>query len=169
MTTRRIIALLDHTVVYLCAAQLIAMLAIIFSQVVLRYIFNNPTSWSEELTLLILIWFGYMSMALGFGHNYHIALHSLTRGLPPAAVRGLEIMADLMILVIAVMMIRYGVMLVAKTAIQTMPALGISKAVLYLSLILSGALTIFYAGVHLFDPDAFARTSVIERGEEHAE
>lgn len=162
---RRLVTLIDHIVVYLCAIQLIAMLAIIFSQVVLRYVFNDPTSWSEELTLLILIWFGYMSMALGFGHNYHIALHSLTRRLPPAAIRGLQIMADLLILIIAVMMIRYGVMLVAKTAVQTMPALGISKSILYLSLILAGVLTVFYAAIHLFAPDAFAKTSLIERGE----
>jgi TRAP-type C4-dicarboxylate transport system permease small subunit len=163
---RRIVVFIDHTVVYLCAVQLIAMLAIIFSQVVLRYVFNDPTSWSEELTLLILIWFGYMSMALGFGHNYHIALHSLTRNLPDAAIRALQILSDVLILIIAGMMIHYGGVLVAKTAIQSMPALGISKAVLYYSLILSGGLTAFYAGIHLFRPDAFAGTSIIERLEE---
>ncbi len=162
---RRVVVFLDHTVVYLCAAQLIAMLGIMFSQVVLRYVFNSPTSWSEELTLLILIWFGYLSMALGFGHDYHIALQSFTRGWPPAALRGLQILSDILVLVIAALMIRYGSVLVDKTAPQAMPALGISKAILYLSLIASGAATAFYAGIHLFMPDAFSSRSIIRTGE----
>ncbi len=102
-------------------------------------------------------------MALGFGHDYHIALHSLTRNWPPITHRILQILSDLLILVIAVLMIRYGLVLVSKTAIQVMPALGISKSILYLSLILSGGMTIFYAGIHLFFPDIFSKTSIIER------
>ena len=162
---RRVVVFLDHLVVYLCAAQLIAMLAIMFSQVVLRYVFKNPTSWSEELTLLILIWFGYLSMALGFGHDYHIALQSFTRRWPPAALRGLQILSDVLVLVIAVLMIRYGGVLVDKTMVQVMPALGISKSILYLSLIVTGAVTAFYAAVHLLAPDVFISKSVIRGGE----
>lgn len=160
---RRIVVFIDHVVVYLCAAQLIAMLGIIFSQVVLRYVFNNPTSWSEELTLLILIWFGYLGMALGFGHDYHIALNSLTRNWPSVALRGLQVFSDILVLIIAGMMIHYGGILVAKTSVQSMPALGISKSILYYSLIVSGIVTAFYAGIHMLFPDAFARDSIIER------
>lgn len=163
---KRIVVFIDHVTVYLCAAQLIAMLGIIFMQVVLRYVFNNPTSWSEELTLLILIWFGYLGMALGFGHNYHIALHSLTRNWPPITHRLLQILSDVLVLIIAVLMVRYGLLLVSKTAIQVMPALGISKSILYMSLILAGVMTFFYAAIHLFAPDVFAKSSIIERLEE---
>ncbi len=159
---RRIIRIVDRTVTYVCAAQLIAMLVIVFSQVVLRYGFASPTSWSEELTLLILVWFGYMGMALGFGHDFHIGLHSLTRNWPPAALRALQIMSDTLVLIIAAMMVYYGDILVEKTAVQVMPALGVSKSVLYYSLVVSGLTMIFYAAIHLVSPDLFKRDSVIE-------
>ena len=45
---------------------LVAMTLTVFSQVIARYIFEAPLSWSEELARFILIWLSMLSAAYAF-------------------------------------------------------------------------------------------------------
>ncbi|PID57708.1 hypothetical protein CSB45_05600 [candidate division KSB3 bacterium] len=118
-------------------------------QVLMRFVFNNPTSWSEEVTLLCLIWFGYIGVAIGVGRNYHITIESVTIKCPGRIQTWLHKFSDGLICAFGVMMVQKGILLVDVAKVQVLPATQINKSVMYLSLIVSGLLLILYTGTRL--------------------
>jgi TRAP-type C4-dicarboxylate transport system permease small subunit len=58
---------------------LVAMVIIVFMNVVLRYGFNSGIRWSEEVSLVIVIWFTFIAMALGVKENLHISITVLPK------------------------------------------------------------------------------------------
>ena len=56
------------------ALSLFIMLVICFSAVIMRYVFNDPWTWSEEVILVILVIFGYLCISIDVYNDEHIAL-----------------------------------------------------------------------------------------------
>ncbi len=52
----------------------IMMMCIMFMQVVLRYVFNSPTSWAEEASRYLFIWICYLGAAMGISKKVHIGV-----------------------------------------------------------------------------------------------
>ena len=50
------------------------MLVINFMQVLMRYVFNAPFAWSEEIILVLLVWFGFFCMSIDIFYDSHISL-----------------------------------------------------------------------------------------------
>ena len=48
----------------ICCVLLVAILAVCFASVVTRYCFNSPLSWSEEVIIVLLGWFGFLCMSV---------------------------------------------------------------------------------------------------------
>jgi TRAP-type C4-dicarboxylate transport system permease small subunit len=73
---------------------LIAAIALMFAcialQVVMRYVFGNALSWSEELALLMFSWAALGGLALGVREGFHVRLTLLLEPLPAAARRWAE-------------------------------------------------------------------------------
>ena len=61
------------------------MLACIALQVVMRYVFGNALSWSEELALLMFSWAALGGLALGVREGFHVRLTLLLEPLPAGA------------------------------------------------------------------------------------
>ena len=66
------------------------MLAAITYQVVMRYVFGDTPSWSEELAVLLFSWSVLGGLALGVHEGWHVRLTLLPDLLP----RGLRILAE---------------------------------------------------------------------------
>jgi TRAP-type C4-dicarboxylate transport system permease small subunit len=68
---------------------LIAAVALMFAcialQVVMRYVFGNALSWSEELALLMFSWAALGGLALGVREGFHVRLNVLLDPLPARA------------------------------------------------------------------------------------
>lgn len=54
------------------------MVAVIFFQVVMRYIFNNSPSWSEEFARYLFVWFSWMGVSAGLKDNEHLKVELLS-------------------------------------------------------------------------------------------
>jgi TRAP-type C4-dicarboxylate transport system permease small subunit len=52
----------------------LSLVAIVFYGVLRRYIFNIPLIWGYELSILLFMWVGFLSMAMGFRKNRHRAI-----------------------------------------------------------------------------------------------
>ena len=59
-----------------------ALSIVTFSQVVARYIFQAPLSWSEELARFLLLWLAMMSGAYAFKIKAHFALNFMVNSFP---------------------------------------------------------------------------------------
>jgi TRAP-type C4-dicarboxylate transport system permease small subunit len=130
--------------VYIAKLMMIAMVLIIFTNVVLRYVFNSGLMWSEEVALLLAVWFIFIAMSLGVKQNLHINISIIPEGkLPPKLSRALDIIKSLVILVLALTMLLDGWKLVGFTMRSIMPATQWPAGLLYAILPVSAVIMIY--------------------------
>ncbi|MFN3823764.1 MAG: TRAP transporter small permease [Pseudorhodobacter sp.] len=132
-----------------CYLLLIAITGVTAMQVFLRYALNRPTSWSEEIALLLLIWFGLIAVAVGIRRNEHLAITFLRDRMPMPVARLLDYGAQVGMLVFMGVVLWYGQDLVALAGRQLMPASGLPKSWLYIPALVGGGLGVMNALANL--------------------
>jgi TRAP-type C4-dicarboxylate transport system permease small subunit len=128
---------------------LLAMVVIICYQVVMRYVFNNSPSWAEEVSLILLIWFGILSIPIGVRLHLHIGIEYFFNRFPK---RGQWILSRIIYLLIAAfgaVMITAGSELVQRMSRSTLPATKLPSSVKYAVIPLAG-ITLVYNALELF-------------------
>ena len=63
----------------------------VIAQVVLRYVFNNPLTWSEELARYLFIWCAFLGWLVASRRNSHLAMTFVVERLPRSAQRGIAV------------------------------------------------------------------------------
>lgn len=53
------------------------MTAVCTLQVISRYVFNDPLTWTEELTRYLFVWSGFLSAWVAWKHRAHIAVDAV--------------------------------------------------------------------------------------------
>ena len=101
---------ITYTVVmFICKILLIADIAITSMSVAGRYIpFIPDPAWSEEVVLTCMSYMAVLSAALAIRRGAHIRMTALDPYLPKTLVKILDIIADLAVLILAVIMITVG-------------------------------------------------------------
>ena len=64
----------------LCLA---AMVVLVFSNVVMRYLFNSGIPTSEELSRWLLVWLTFLGAIVALRQHAHLGVDTLVRALPP--------------------------------------------------------------------------------------
>ena len=125
-------------------ALMLVMIFVVFYQVIMRQIFENPPMWGEQISVLLMIWFVFLGIVLGLEENLHIGITMFVDKLPKKAIFVVEIIVNLFILVAALIFLYYGSLhvgtLLRTGAVQ--PITNIPNAVFYAPVPLSGALMI---------------------------
>ncbi len=117
---------------------LIAMVLITFAQVISRKVFSTSIRWSEEVPIILMIWFGFISMAIGVKERLHISIEVFYNLFPKKMKRALMIIIDILIACVGLAMLYYGGMLAMKTMSSTMPATKMPTGFVYIILPISG-------------------------------
>lgn len=65
------------------AVCLLAMVILVFSNVVLRYVFNSGIATSEELSRWLLVWLTFLGAIVALRQHAHLGVDTLVRALPP--------------------------------------------------------------------------------------
>ncbi len=60
-----------------------AIFACVIGQVVLRYVFNSPMTWSEELARYLFIWCAFLGWIIASRRGGHLAMTFVAERLPP--------------------------------------------------------------------------------------
>ncbi|HUX12131.1 MAG TPA: TRAP transporter small permease [Spirochaetia bacterium] len=146
--------LLHVALVYLAEFLLVAMVVLIFANVVLRYVFNSGIIWSEETALLIAVWFSFIAMALGVKHRLHIHINLLSSAhIPPQLDTILWKIRDVVVVVVGAAMLWWGWILVGFTMRSILPATGLPAGVLYAVVPIAAVVIIYEGIVHLLNVD----------------
>ena len=96
-------------VMFICKILMIADIAITSMSVAGRYIpFIPDPAWSEEVVLTCMSYMAVLSAALAIRRGAHIRMTALDPYLPKTLVKILDIIADLAVLILAVIMITVG-------------------------------------------------------------
>jgi len=96
-------------VMFICKILLITDILITTMAVAGRYIpFIPDPAWSEEVVLTCMSYMAVLSAALAIRRNAHIRMTALDIYLPKKLVKALDILADVAVLILAVIMITVG-------------------------------------------------------------
>mgnify|MGYP001953787718 CR=1 FL=1 len=128
---------------------LVAMVIIVFTNVVLRYGFSSGIRWSEEVALIIVIWFTFIAMALGVKENLHINITILPKRLPRIFSDILNIIKYILEIFIGLILFYYGIGLAKNAGLSRLPATGITNAINYFIVPISAVFIMLYATYYL--------------------
>jgi C4-dicarboxylate transporter DctQ subunit len=117
---------------------------LVFLQVLFRYVFRSPITWSEELTILVFQWSVFLGAAIAVRHGVHYKLDTLVRHFPIKIRAYTDIFASIIIGVVALTMLIKGYEMVLITKDSLFPTINVSYAVAYVAVPISGALIIIY-------------------------
>src|SRR2546421_10556140 len=62
---------------------LTAMVVLVFTNVVLRYLFNSGIATSEELSRWLLVWLTFLGAIVALRQHAHLGVDTVVRALPP--------------------------------------------------------------------------------------
>ena len=121
---------------------MVILTVIVFVDVVMRYIFKQGFSWSQEVATLMMVWFSLIGMAIGVLEKIHISIELFTSKLPAKALGVLESINHLLIAGFGGYMVYYGLRIMNVTKMSTLPATKLPSAVLYSILPVAGVLVL---------------------------
>jgi len=138
---------LDKTVAHLLVVILGIMVLNVTWQVVSRYVFQSPSSFTDELSRYMLIWLGMLGAAYVAGKNDHLAIDILPQKLTGKPKMRLMVFIHIIIIAFVLpVMIMGGGNLVYITFVleQKSATLQVPLAYIYSIIPLSGILILYY-------------------------
>lgn len=144
---------LDRTILIFCGFALLALVVTVTWQVFSRYVLNDPSSFTDELSRYLMIWLGLLGASYLFGKRGHLAITLLADNIPHKMNRILQLFINLLVLsFVSLAMFKGGIALIGRTTQQLSPALQIPMAYVYFILPLAGSLIILYLILNILDP-----------------
>jgi len=116
------------------------LIATVFYQVLGRYLFNAPPSWSEELARFLQVWIALLASALCIQQSMHLGVDYLLYAVPRRARAALEVLVHLLVTGFLLLLLVQGIKLLEVAAVQTSPAMGINMWYAYLAVPAGAAL-----------------------------
>ena len=148
---KKVLDKIDSIIEYLCMGTLLVLVCIVFFQVFTRYFLKFTPRWSEETSVILLIWMGFITMAIGVKKGMHLSISAIVNLLPKSAQKVIFYFDELAVMVFGIVLFIYGRDLSAATMSSTMPATQLPSGVLYAVLPVSGILIIIYTIVRISD------------------
>ena len=129
----------------LAGVAMLVMTIIIPYGVVMRYWVESPASWPEPAGILLMVLFSFIGGAAAYRAKAHIAVSTVLNMLNAVNRQRLESIADGCMGIIALFMVRWGVLLVEATwhnTIAEFPTLSVG--VTYMPIPAAGVVTLFF-------------------------
>lgn len=124
---------------------LVVMTLVVCFTVFTRYFLSYTPSWGEETALLCMVWFGFLSMALGVRDDLHLSITILDHFLSAPALIILNLIKYICTGGYGAFMVVQGYHLARVGLLNRFPGLGLTSAWLYASVPLAGAAVFVYS------------------------
>jgi TRAP-type C4-dicarboxylate transport system permease small subunit len=134
--------LLDNFEDVILACVFVVMSLFVILQIVSRYVFRSPLVFTEEAARYSYIWITYLGMAVVTKQEAHIRIDLLSNILKGKARQIFKLVVDSCSVFLYGILVFVGAKYTLANAIQTSPAMEISKAFIYVSLPLGALLSI---------------------------
>ena len=125
------------------------MVLVVFSQVVWRFVFNNPFPWSEELARYLQVWLILLASVACIRKGRHLAVDFFTQVLPFRIAKILKLISLVCILLFTGVLFVVSIHLIQITIDQITPAIRVPIMVVYLAFPVS-SLLMFLETILLF-------------------
>ena len=117
----------------LIIAMMAAMVALVFTNVVSRYILNFSIIWAEELSQYLMVWITFLGAGLAMREGRHVAVEMLQDALPQPLARTARLIVIIAVLVFLATLVVLGVMFVSFAWEQETPVMNIPTGIPYLA------------------------------------
>jgi TRAP-type C4-dicarboxylate transport system permease small subunit len=135
----------------------------VIAQVVLRYVFNNPLTWSEELARYLFIWCAFLGWIVASRRNSHLAMTFVVDRLPRSAQTVLTVATQVATLWFAWLLGSRGQRLVQNNWDVENVAVPFNLGVVYLIEPIAAAVIALYAAVALAEAVRGSRPALPSR------
>jgi len=137
-----ITSILSRFVIFLA---LPLMVSLTFMQVILRYVFGSPTTWSEELVMFLFIWLVLIGSSYAYRDGKHIIIDVFIRRLDIKLQYIIHLISEMAVLATSMIFVFSGfrMALVAKSSVSA--ALRISMFYIYLAVPVCCILILLYS------------------------
>ena len=126
---------------------------VLLLQVGLRYLVSSPLPWPEELATLAFAWMVFLGAARAQRDRSHLAIDLVRRRLSPTGAGRLDLFIAGLVTLVGVVLIWQGLYLAWRTWPLAYPAMGISRAWLYLAVPAGFALALLATATGARRPD----------------
>lgn len=116
------------------------MATLVIYQVIARYAFNQPPSWTEEMARFLQVWLVMLAAPVCLRRGMHLAVDYVGPRLGAPGRRLLRGAVYGLVAAFSAVLTVYGIRLLSIAALQTSPALGISMLWPYLAVPVGGGL-----------------------------
>ena len=144
----RVVRIVDALLKNVLIALMVALVASVSWQVISRYVFSSPSSWTEEVARFLLIWISLLGAAYAFHTRAHLGLDLLPKKLTGRSAQILKLFTLIAVVLFSVtVLIVGGGKLVALTweLRQYSAVLGLPIAFVYSVIPTAGFLICLYA------------------------
>ncbi|WP_162179382.1 TRAP transporter small permease [Vibrio nigripulchritudo] len=121
------------TVGLLTNSILVFITLLVFINVLLRYVFNSPLTYSFDLSTLLFAWLIFLGVAIVQKNQEHMGFNLIDTLLPPKLVVVVTVLRELLILGISLYLVYIGYQMVQRVGTD-IPSMGISSKYLYAAL-----------------------------------
>ena len=132
-----------------CCLLLVVILAICFVSVIMRYFLNNPLSWSEEVIIVLLVWFGFLCMSVETYNDTNIAITGFYTSLPAGARKVCDILRHVVLTVFFYLMTTNSWKIFVINSRKRLPASHWNQGLQYFPIVLGGALMLVFSILNL--------------------
>ncbi|UCE41712.1 MAG: TRAP transporter small permease [Candidatus Aminicenantes bacterium] len=123
----------------------LVLVAVVFYQVVARYIFNDPPSWTEELARYCQVWVILLTSSICIRKGSHLAVDYFGHRFSSRAKRIINIVMSMLIALYVLVITIFGWKLMVVGQYQLSPALQVKMSFVYIIFPLSGVLMLLEA------------------------
>lgn len=150
----------------LAKLMLVAMTIIICIHVFYRYVLNRGIRWSEEITMMMMVYMGFFSIAYGVKHRLHLSVTVFFDSLPEGLKQAVLKFTDAVLMIMGVVLLYFGIGLIKSTMNNIMVATHLPSAMLYGGVPVSGILIAYFSFINLTGLD-FGQKKSEQGGAKH--
>ena len=143
---------LDAVVGTICVVLFAMMVLVGTYQIVTRFIFNSPSTVSEELLTYTFAWMAMFATAYVFGKRDHMRMTFVVDKLGASQRKVLEIVIEILVIAFACIVLIYGgFTIMGLTMTQKTASLGVMMGVIYAVVPITGILIAIYGVLNVVD------------------
>jgi len=145
---------LDHSLELLVMVVVAVLVVDVLWQVFTRFILKNPSTWTEELAIFMLIWVSLLGAAVALNRGAHLGIDYFVGKLSPRKRLYTEVFVFFCISTfsLCVMVLGGSDLVISTLKLQQMsPALGIKVGYVYLAIPISGFFLVLYSTIGLVE------------------
>jgi len=163
---KKVVATLDKIEDTVLIVMFMAMVGIIFFQVIMRYVFNDSLVWSEELGKFLFVWLSWLGISIGHRRREHIKITLLVDRLPYKLKKVTEVLTELILIAICGVTMYYSFTMIQIQINIPYAGIKISTAWGYLSVALGCGMLIIRAIAYIIEDVNYVMKGEVQGGEQ---